>query len=127
MSFCTAINCMDGRVQLPVIRYLQDYFKVRYVDMITEPGPVRILAQPHDSEIIASIERRIDISVSKHHSQGIAVIAHEDCAGNPVSDEDQKKQISLAIEYLRKKYPQLTTIGLWVDISGRVSDEFSSF
>ncbi|MHC5086790.1 MAG: carbonic anhydrase, partial [Planctomycetota bacterium] len=27
MSFCTAINCMDGRVQLPVIPFLQNRFK----------------------------------------------------------------------------------------------------
>ena len=39
MSFCTAINCMDGRVQLPVIRFLQERFKVDYVDVISEPGP----------------------------------------------------------------------------------------
>lgn len=36
---------MDGRVQLPVIKYLQDRFKVQYVDTITEPGPNLILAE----------------------------------------------------------------------------------
>ena len=39
MSFCTVVNCMDGRVQLPVIRYLQERFEVPYVDSITEVGP----------------------------------------------------------------------------------------
>ena len=46
MSFCTVVNCMDGRVQLPVIRYLQDRIEVLYVDSVTEPGPVRSLAEP---------------------------------------------------------------------------------
>ncbi len=45
MSFCTTINCMDGRVQLPVIKYLQKHFNVDYVDSITEPGPNLILAK----------------------------------------------------------------------------------
>jgi len=34
MSYCTVINCMDGRVQLPVIKYLKERFDVDYVDSI---------------------------------------------------------------------------------------------
>ncbi len=37
-TFATAINCMDGRVQLPVIAYLKSKYVVDYVDAITEPG-----------------------------------------------------------------------------------------
>ena len=37
-TFATAINCMDGRVQLPVIKFLQERFKAEYVDIISEPG-----------------------------------------------------------------------------------------
>jgi hypothetical protein len=44
MHFCTVINCMDGRVQLPVNKYLQKRFNVAYVDSITEAGPVRIIS-----------------------------------------------------------------------------------
>ena len=39
MIFFTTIKCKDGRVQLPVISYLQKRFNVQYVDSITEPGP----------------------------------------------------------------------------------------
>ncbi len=39
MSFCTAINCMDGRTQLPVIEFLKNKLSVEYVDTVTEPGP----------------------------------------------------------------------------------------
>ena len=39
MRFCTVINCMDGRVQLPVIRHMKERFNAEYVDSITEPGP----------------------------------------------------------------------------------------
>jgi len=41
MEFCTAINCMDGRVQIPVISFLEERFNARYVDVISEPGPNR--------------------------------------------------------------------------------------
>ena len=45
MEFCTAINCVDGRVQVPVINYLKKRFKVDYVNVVSEPGPSKILAE----------------------------------------------------------------------------------
>ena len=30
MSFCTAVNCIDGRVQEPVSYYLRNHFKVKF-------------------------------------------------------------------------------------------------
>ena len=45
MKFYTVINCMDGRVQLPVIKYLQKRFNVEYVDSITEAGPNLVLSE----------------------------------------------------------------------------------
>ncbi|MCK4916316.1 MAG: hypothetical protein KAS89_09095, partial [Candidatus Eisenbacteria sp.] len=80
MSFCTVVNCMDGRVQLPVIRYLQNRFKVLYVDSVTEAGPVRSLAKPADETVSQSILRRVAVS-RKHGSKVVAVVAHDDCAG----------------------------------------------
>jgi hypothetical protein len=44
MTFCTVVNCIDGRVQLPVIEFLKNRFGVDFVDCITEAAPVRILA-----------------------------------------------------------------------------------
>jgi len=44
-SFAAAINCMDGRTQIPVIDYVKRRFRVDHVDMITEPRPIRILAE----------------------------------------------------------------------------------
>jgi len=41
MSFCTAINCMDGRTQLPVNEFMRRKLGVAYVDTITEAGSVR--------------------------------------------------------------------------------------
>ena len=74
---------MDGRVQLPVIEYLKKYFNVEYVDSITEPGPNLILAEQNDINYLNSISKRLDISVKKHGSVGIAIIGHFDCAGKP--------------------------------------------
>ena len=55
MKFCSAIDCMDGRVQLPVINYWKERLKVSSVDSITEPGPNLILAKQSDKVAIQSI------------------------------------------------------------------------
>jgi hypothetical protein len=45
MSFYTTINCMDGRVQFPVISYLMERFVVRYVDVIAPARLVHCIGQ----------------------------------------------------------------------------------
>jgi len=121
MSFCTAINCMDGRVQTPVIEFLRKRFAAAYVDAITEPGPNAILARNEDADTVASILRRTRISVAQHGSAGIAVVGHDDCAGNPVGRDEQDAQTRAAVALIRREFPDVTVIGLWVDAEWRVS------
>ena len=116
MAFCTAINCMDGRVQLPIINYLMERFGVEYVDSVTEPGPVKILAEQTDQVMLDSIFKRVSISTKKHGCQSIAICAHADCAGNPVDDETQKEQLQKATELLKDTYPDAEVLTLWLDI-----------
>lgn len=115
MSFCTVINCMDGRVQLPVNEYLCRELSVDNVDTITEAGPVRILAEEQQSALADSILARVDISVNKHKSKAVAIVAHYDCAGNPVGRDVQLEQLESAIKFLNDKYPDVKIFGLWVD------------
>ena len=122
MRFCSAVNCMDGRVQLPVIRYLQNRFNVDYVDTITEAGPDLILSESKDTIAVKTIFDRLDISVEKHHSVGIAIVGHHDCAGNPVPKEDHMKHIQKSVTLLRQQYEGLEIIGLWVDETWEVHE-----
>ncbi|GEM_PF-148939 len=122
MSFATVVNCMDGRVQLPVIRYLQGRFGVEHVDSVTEAGPCRILAENDPPELCRSILSRVEISVRKHRSRGIAVVAHFDCAGNPAPRDDQVGQVREAVQRLRERFAGVETIGLWVGEDWRVRE-----
>ena len=126
MSFYTAINCMDGRVQLPVINYLQNRFKADYIDMVTEAGPVLYLAEKTDSKQTQSILHRADISINNHNSIGVAVIAHHDCAGNPVDDQTQMEQLEPAMNFLANYYQEVKIIGLWIDSAGAVKEVCST-
>ena len=114
MSFYTAINCMDGRIQEPVANYIKKKYSVLFVDMITGIGPVKILSNKK-IENLEPIISCIDISLKKHESKGIAIVAHYDCAGNPIPDEEQKKLLQKAVTFLMKKYINVSVCGLWVN------------
>ena len=122
MRFCSAINCMDGRVQLPVIRYLQNRFRVDYVDSITEAGPNLILSEAGNTSSTQAIFERLKISVEKHHSVGVAIAGHHDCAGNPAPKNDQIVQIQKAIQLIRRQYENMEVIGLWIDKNWEVHE-----
>jgi hypothetical protein len=114
-SFATAISCMDGRIQIPVIDYVLRKCKVDYVDMITESGPIRVLAENSDKSTIESIKRRVAISNGKHGSVNIVIVGHDDCAGNPVEKAMQLKQILESIWIVRSWGFRAETLGLWID------------
>lgn len=122
MKFCTAINCMDGRVQDPVAEYLKKRFDATYVDTITEPGPNRMLAEDAPGERVASILERVAISVEKHGSGAIAVVGHYDCAGNPTDRDEQKIHTEKAVRFLESRYSEVDIIGLWVDEAWQVAE-----
>lgn len=121
-QFGTVVNCMDGRVQIPVLTYLQARFGVDWIDSITEPGPIKILAENTDKFLVQSILDRLTISVKKHGSVGVAIVGHYDCTGNTVPRETQVEQLHQSQQFLRRYYPELPILLLWVDEHWQVSE-----
>lgn len=115
MTFATSIHCMDGRIQEATIRYVKENHSIDYLDTITEPGPCKILAENRDHILVESIVNRVNISVSKHGSRLIFISGHHDCAGNPVDETVQRKQVKSAIGFLKDRFPGTEIRGLWID------------
>ena len=113
-TFCTVVNCMDGRIQIPVNDFLRKKCKADFVDTITEAGPIRFLSKKNKSCEYKNILKRIDVSINKHGSKSLAVVAHQGCAGNDIKDKKQIKQIHKSIKNLKRKYPKIELLGLWV-------------
>jgi len=125
-KFGTVINCMDGRTQLPVTKWVIKNYKIDYPDTITEAGPVKILAENKDKTLIKGIKKRVDISVNKRGSKHIFIVAHHDCAGNPEMKAIQLKQLKKAVKRLKKmgfKVKEIT--GLWVGKNWKVKKVYS--
>jgi hypothetical protein len=106
---------MDGRTQIPVINYVREKYRVDYVDMITEPGPIRVLAENKDKAALESIRRRVEISTGKHGSKHIVIVGHHDCAGNPADNKTQLMQIKDSVDKIKSWGFDVQVIGLWID------------
>ena len=114
-NFVTAINCMDGRVQLPVIHWMQEQYKAPYVDMITEAGPTKVILEGTDQQVKA-IQSKLQVSTDAHESKVLAVVGHEGCAGNPVPREKKTEQVKQSVELIRSwGYPFEEIVGLYVN------------
>jgi len=119
-KFATCLNCIDGRVQLPVIRWIKENYKIDYVDMITEIGMDGALsADDHDMD---GILKKVVFSVEKHNSNNIFIAGHHDCQGNQTDDETHKKQICSAAERLKDLDLPCEIIGLWVSGEWQVEE-----
>ena len=113
-KFATAINCIDGRTQACVSCYIKDRFDVEYVDMVTMPGVVKVLADNQD-KCVDLIKRHVKVSVNKHQSKVVAVVGHYDCAANPVCKDIQLKDLAQAIKTVEAWGLNIKVVGLWVD------------
>lgn len=115
MQFAAAVNCIDGRTQEPVIHFIKAKYNVKFIDMITEAGPIKELSRQGGSAIADSIKNRIDISIEKHCTKLVAVVGHYDCAGNPVDEEIQREQVRISVQRIKNWNNTIDVIGLWVN------------
>lgn len=106
---------MDGRVQDAVKNYMKENYSVDYVDIVTEPGPNKILAENIDTAVIENIKKRVDISVKHHGSKIVAIIGHFGCAGNPAEKEEQIEHLKKAEETVKSFGFPVEIILLWVN------------
>ena len=102
------------RIGFVIKDYMKLNYGVDYVDMVTEPGPNKILADDTAEETVENIKKRVEVSVHHHGAKVVAIVGHFGCAGNPVEKAEQ-------IEHLREakktfemfKFP-VEVILLWV-------------
>lgn len=60
-----------------------------------------------------SIYKRIDVSIQVHATNGIAILANHNSAGDPITDSDQIQQINESLKILPERFSQEVVIGLW--------------
>lgn len=105
---------MDGRVPFPVADWIKLHGHVQYVDMITEPGINRILAEDKQNRI-AAIAKKLRTSIEVHQVSIIAVAGHFECAANDAGFEQQKEQIKTSVDLINSWRFEIRLVGLYVN------------
>ena len=116
-AFFTSVGCIDGRSQEPVIDFGRKKFGAIYPDTITEAGLVGLLAKNNiDRALLDSIKKKILISLEKHHSKGIIVHGHQECAASDaVSSEKHKENIRKSVKAIQDLVnSSISVIGVFV-------------
>lgn len=121
-KFGTAINCIDGRTQEPVIDFMKHKYGIDGVDMVTFPGVDGIISSSGNLDAIASIRNAVSISIEKHGSQIIAVVGHFDCAGNPGNREHHYAHVNKAIQQVTSWNFDAQIVGLYVNDKRQIEE-----
>ena len=113
-KFATAITCIDGRVQQPVADWMKLNMNVDYVDLITEPGPDKVISEG-STLVVDEIARKAAFSVRYHSSPVIALCGHHDCAANGADREEHIEQILEGVRVLFSYRMNVRLLGLWLN------------
>ena len=114
-KFATAIACIDGRFHQQLTDWIVKEYEVDFVDMPTIPGPDKVVSE--DSEYAEALKYGVGISNNGHHSKLLVMTGHEDCAANPVSNDEHKEQIKKSVNNLKNWGFSGEIIGVFVDLN----------
>jgi hypothetical protein len=117
--FATAINCIDGRAQIPALDWIKLHCNVHFVDLITEPGADKVLTQG-PAETIETLRKKAQFSFQVRQSGLIAVAAHHDCLAHPVSKQEHWDDIEESVRVICSWGWSARVLGLWVNEWGSV-------
>ncbi len=117
-KFATSVSCMDGRIQIPLSKWIKENYSVDYVDTITEPGVDKTIIE---NSVFESIKTKVMISINAHKSELVVLSGHYDCAANQVSNEKHIELIKKGIEVISSWNLGVKVIGVWVDDSWNVN------
>ena len=117
-KFATSVSCIDGRIQIPLAKWIKENYSVDYVDTITEPGVDKTITE---NSVFESIKTKVSISINAHKSELIVFSGHYNCAANQVSNEEHIELIKKGIGVISSWNLGAKVIGVWVDDSWNVN------
>ncbi len=120
-TFFTVIGCMDGRVQDVMAQYGRQKFGSKFPDTLTEAGIVKLLAGNPSDGFLENFKAKVLISIEKHHSTGILVGGHAECAGDPVDRTTAQEHIRKSVAFIKTLVPlSVPVLGVYV---GRAKED----
>jgi hypothetical protein len=102
-ELAVALTCADWRLHQPAVNFngrLARALGVDGVDLIAVPGPDGLLRSERAAEWRAAVDQ-IKLLIQAHAPKTLAVVAHQRCAGHPVSDDEHVEAVAAAARALK--------------------------
>ncbi len=89
---------------------------------------VGLLAKENlEQALVDSIKEKVLISLEKHHSKGIVVHGHQECAGNPVDDKKHKEDVRKSVAVIKSLVNSpVSIVGVFVKRSSGESSKWEA-
>jgi len=103
-TIAVVMTCMDCRLHRPEAEHYRQLCELLEVDdcyIETEAGPDGAVI--HDEERSAGAVKNLQIIEDAKNPKVMAICAHYDCAGHPVSDGEHDQDVVKAAEQLSKE------------------------
>jgi hypothetical protein len=98
-----ALTCADWRLhqsRVDLNTRLAKLMRVNGVDLVAVPGPDGLPLPAREGEWKAAVAQ-ISLLAGAHHASAIAVVAHQRCAGHPVSDGEHDVDVAATAKALK--------------------------
>jgi len=99
------LTCADWRLhhsRVEMNRRLARQLRVHGADLIAVPGPDGLIKPERKTEWEAAVEQ-IKLLIGAHKPVALAVVAHQRCAGHPVSDQEHDSDVVATARALKEK------------------------
>jgi len=119
-KFATCICCIDGRIHLPLIKWIKEKHRVDFVDIITIPGPDKVISKNSEEEL-KNAKQALIISLNVNGSEKIILSGHYDCRANNVSNQEHIALIKKGVEIINTwEINNAEVFGVWVNEKSEV-------
>jgi hypothetical protein len=99
-KIAVAVVCADGRLHQDVVHFnklIAEHLQVDLVDVLAVAGPDGVIKPGREGEKEALV-KNLQVLIGAHKPVALAFVAHQACAGNPVSDEQHELDVKATLE-----------------------------
>ncbi|MGN6517239.1 MAG: carbonic anhydrase [Rhizomicrobium sp.] len=103
-KLAVAMTCSDWRLHQRVVDFNSRIGRAtgtREVDLVALPGPDGLLDPARAGEWEAA-KAQVKLLADAHHAHALAVVAHQRCAGHPVSDGEHDRDVQSVARALKE-------------------------
>lgn len=103
-KLAVALTCADWRLhqrKVDLNRRVAKLLRVDGVDLIAVPGPDGLIRAEREAEWKTAVAQ-ISLLVGAHAPHALIVVAHQKCAGHPVSDPEHDTDVAATAKMLKE-------------------------